>query len=65
MWKISKSFSLLIIVLLAISILIMAKPVFAQMSTPLPIPNLSVPEFSVEFIKASYNTTNPYTGVLQ
>jgi hypothetical protein len=43
----------------------MAKPAFAQMPTNYPIPNLSVPEFSAEFIKASYNASDPYTGVLE
>jgi hypothetical protein len=60
-----KSFVLILVIILAVSILIMAKPVFAQMPTNYPIPNFSVPEFSAEFIKASFNTTNPYTGVPQ
>ncbi len=59
MGSISKSFPLLLIVLLAVSSLIMATPAFAQTLTP------SVPTFSLKFIQASYivTTTNPYTGV--
>ncbi len=59
MGGISKSFSLLLIVILAASSLIMAKPAFAQTLTP------SVPTFSLKFIQASYivTTTDPYTGV--
>jgi hypothetical protein len=44
MGSISKSFSLLLIALLAVSSLIMAKPAFAQIPTP------SVPEFTVKFV---------------
>jgi hypothetical protein len=64
---ISKSFLLLLIVLLAVSSLIMAKPAFAQTPTPtpIPIPTPSIPEFTVNFVNASYSvtTTNSYTGV--
>src|SRR5208283_4034825 len=50
---ISKSFSLLLIVLLAVSSLIMAKPAFAQTPTPSTIPKPSVPEFTITLISSS------------
>ena len=55
-----KSFSLLLIVLLAISSVIMAKPAFAQS-----IPTPSVPTFSLRFNQASYSVVDPYTGASQ
>jgi hypothetical protein len=56
----SKSFSLFVIVMLAVSSLIMIKPACAQS-----IPTPSVPQFTVKFVNASYSvaTTNHYTGV--
>jgi len=59
MGSISKSFSLVLIVLLAVSSLMMAKPAFAQ--TP------PTPVFNVSTITGSYTvpttySTNPYTG---
>ena len=66
MSSVSKSFILLLIVLLAVSSLIMAKPAFAQtpISTPSTIPTPSVPEFTVKFVLSSNNITtiDPYTG---
>ena len=71
MRSISKSFSLLLILILAVSSLMIAKPAFAQTPTPtaIPTPTPSVPEFTVQFVDNSYNvpatttsTTNPYTG---
>jgi hypothetical protein len=55
----SKSFSLLIILILAASSLILVKPAFAQS-----IPKPSVPEFTIRFVNASYTvtTTNSYNG---
>ena len=64
----SKSFSLLLIVLLAASSLIMAKPAFAQTPTPTPSPiTLPLPEFTVTLTNASYYSpttyyTDPQTG---
>jgi hypothetical protein len=55
MGSISKSFSLLVIVLLAVSSLTIVKPAFAQ------IPKPSVPEFTVKFIDASYFTPTTYS----
>ena len=49
-WKDAKSFSMLLIVILAFSSLIMAKPAFAQTPTPSTIPTPSVPEFTVKFV---------------
>ncbi len=62
MGGISKSFSLILIVLLAASSLIMAKPACAQ-SIPIP----SVPQFTVQIVSNPYlipqtNVTDPYTG---
>jgi len=59
---VSKSFSVLFIVLLAVSSLIMVTPAFAQNSTftptpaptPSTIPTPSVPEFTVNFVNDSY-----------
>jgi len=61
MGSISKSFSLLLILILAVSILIMAKPAFAQNPTP------TVPEFTVKYVDYSYDVPptygiNQYTG---
>ena len=62
MGSVSKSFSLLLIVLLAVSSLIIAKPAFAQT-----IPTPSVPEFTVQNVVyisylAPITTIDPYTG---
>ena len=59
MGSISKSFSLILILTLAASILIIVKPAFSQTPTP------SVPEFTLQYINSTYSvtTTNPYTGV--
>jgi hypothetical protein len=48
MGKISNSFALILSVILAVSILIMAKPAFAQTSTPSTIATPSVPQFTVQ-----------------
>ena len=60
----SKTFSLALIVLLAVSTLLMVKPTFAQS-----IPKPSVPEFTIEVISSPYDVppktttiTNPYTN---
>ena len=65
----SKIFSLLLVLILAVSSLIMAKPAFAQtpIPSPVPIPTPSVPEFTVKFVDASYDVAptssiDPYTG---
>jgi hypothetical protein len=60
MGRLSKSFSLLIILILAISSLIMVKPTFAQT-----IPEPSIPEFNVKCVYSSYNvaTIDLYTGI--
>jgi len=69
MGSISKSFSLLLVLILAVSSLIIAKPAFAQTPTPssVPISTPSVPEFTVKFVDSSYNvpttsSIDPYTG---
>ena len=67
MGSISKSFSLLLIVLLAVSSLIMAKPAFAQTPTTTPtttfppIPTPSVPEFTVQLVGPSVNVPTTYS----
>jgi hypothetical protein len=58
----SKSFSLLIILILAVSIIIEIKPIFAQS-----LPKPSVPEFTLKYVDYSYDVppvygTNPYKG---
>ena len=60
MGRLNKGFSLLFVVILAVSSLIMVESAFAQS-----IPKPSVPEFTVKFVNASYpvTTTNPYTGL--
>jgi len=55
MSSISKSFSLLVIILLAVSGFTIVKPAFAQ------IPKPSVPEFTVKFIDASHFTLTTYS----
>lgn len=60
MGRTSKVFTLLIVVILAVSSLIMVESASAQ-STPKP----SVPEFTVQYIKTSYSVIDPYTGVSQ
>lgn len=57
MGSISKSFSLLIVLILAASSLIMAKPAFAQTSTLTP----SVPEFTVQLAGPSVNVPTTYS----
>lgn len=59
MGSISKGFSLLIVVILAVSSLMMIESANAQL-----IPSPSVPEFTVKFISSPYSvtTTDPYTG---
>jgi hypothetical protein len=61
MGSIGKSFSVLIIVLLAASSLIMAKPAFAQTSAPIPIPTPSVPEFTLKLVGPSYIVNTTYS----
>jgi hypothetical protein len=53
----SKSYSLLIILILAASSIALVKPANAQ-TIPLP----PVPTFTLKFVPAFYNTTDPYTG---
>ena len=69
MGKTNKGFSLLLVIVLAVSSLIMIESAFAQTPppSPVPIPKPSVPEFSVKFIDLSYTTPttyyiDPYTG---
>jgi hypothetical protein len=62
MGSISRSFSILFVVILAVSSLMMVESTYAQ---TIPIP--SVPEFTVKLIDTSYNTPatstiDPYTG---
>jgi hypothetical protein len=62
MGRISKGFSLLLVVILAVSSLLMVESATAQS-----IPKPSVPEFSVQFVDNSYDvpttqTIDPYTG---
>ena len=58
----NKVLSLLIVVILAVSSLIMIDPASAQT-----IPTLTIPQFTVKFVNASYTvtTTNSYTGQSQ
>ena len=55
MGNIGKSFSLLLVLILAVSSLTVVKPAFAQ------VPKPSVPEFTVKFIDASYYTPTTYS----
>ena len=59
MGNINKVFSLLLLLILTASSLFIVESANAQS-----IPKLSVPEFTVKFVNASYGvtTTNPYTG---
>jgi hypothetical protein len=60
MGRTSKSFTLLLVIILAVSILIMAKPAFAQ---PIPVPTTpppSTPEFSLKYIDHSYHANGNY-----
>ena len=59
MGNINKVFSLLLFLILTASSLFIVESANAQS-----IPKLSVPEFTVKFVNASYGvtTTNPYTG---
>ena len=61
--SIDKSFSLLLIVLLAVSSLIMVTPAFAQTPAPtaVPIPTPAVPTFTVELIGPSYTVPTTYS----
>ncbi len=67
MSRISTSFSLLFIVLLAVSSLMMAKPAFAQIPTPspspvpIPIPTPSVPTFTVQLVGPPYTVPTTYS----
>ncbi len=63
MGRISKSFPLLLIVFLAASSLIMAKPAFAQTPTPTPstIPTPSVPTFTIQLAGPSYTVPTTYS----
>jgi hypothetical protein len=63
MGSISKSFSLLLIVLLAVSSLIMAKPAFAQTPTPTfpPILTPSVPTFTLQIHDEKGTVTTTYS----
>jgi hypothetical protein len=67
MGRMGKSFSLLLIVFLAVSSLIMAKPAFAQTPTPTPstIPMPSVPVFTLKLVGPSQINSNfvGYTAV--
>ena len=60
MSNISKSFSLLIVLVLIISSLIIAKPVFAQVPTPTPIPTSSVPSFTLQLVGPPYIQPTTY-----
>ncbi len=73
MGSLKKSFSVLLVLILAASILIMAKPAFAQTPTPTPTPNLntlcvpSTPTFTITLTNTSYAvpttySTDPQTG---
>jgi hypothetical protein len=69
MGTVGKSFSFLLIIILAGSILLTVKPASAQTTTPSskPIPKPSAPEFTVKYINSSYevpasSSINPYTG---
>ena len=69
MGSISKSFSLFLIILLAVSFL-MAKPTFAQIPTPSTIPTPSVPQFTVQldgppFIQNTTYSLNNNTGKIE
>jgi hypothetical protein len=59
---IGKGFSLLLVVILAISSLMMVEPTFAQTPTasPFPIPTPSVPEFSVQLVGPPYLKPTTY-----
>jgi hypothetical protein len=60
--NVGKVFSLLLVVILAVSSLIMIESAFAQS-----IPKPSVPEFTIRFVNASYTmtTTNSYNGQIK
>ena len=64
MGRIGKSFTLILILIMAISSLslLMVKPTFAQT-----IPSSTAPQFTIKFVNASYTvtTTNSYTGQSQ
>jgi hypothetical protein len=64
MGNINKSFTLILILIMALSSLTLpiVKPANAQT-----IPTLTIPQFNVKFINASYSvtTTNSYTGQSQ
>ncbi len=59
----SKSFSSLLIVILAIMCLIIAKPAFAQTPTPssVPIPTPSIPTFTVQPVGPPYTVPTTYS----
>jgi hypothetical protein len=69
MGNFSKGFSLLLVVILAVSNLIIIESTFAQTPTPspVPIPTPSVPEFTLKFVDSSYDvptttSIDQYTG---
>ena len=61
MGNVNKNFSLLLILILAASSLIMAKPAFAQTPTPVPTSTPSVPEFTVELVGPPYTVPTTYS----
>jgi len=61
MSKNGKTFALLLIVLLATSTLIIAKPAFAQTPTPTPTPTPSVPQFTVQLVGPPYTVPTTYS----
>jgi hypothetical protein len=69
MGKDTKSFSLLLVVMLGVASLIMVQSAFAQTGqTPNYsdyIPTPTVPEFTLNFVQSAYNktVTDPYTGI--
>ena len=56
-----KSFALILIVILAVSILIVAKPAFAQTPTSSTIPTPSVPQFTIHLVGPSYTVPTTYS----
>ena len=61
MGSISKSFPLLLIVLLAVSSLIMATPAFAQTPTPSTTPTPSVPQFTIQLVGPPITVNTTYS----
>ncbi len=52
---------MLLVLVLAVSSLIMAKPAFAQTPTPTPIPTPSVPQFTVQLVGPSVDVPTTYS----